>query len=363
MDLFHDGEGGLKPSMKEHRRVTPSTHEWTLCLHGAEMSRSFAKLGWMNPYAEVLLDGEKTYRTSTAWCAHKKPRWDFCAQIAPEALSGITIVLYTTNSFGKDVLCGTVTVPWPDDMREIKGKHFNLKKYSECTGSIHISLLQRPFVKAARQEGLSLKRRQIVPFDSLVPSSEQPQAVCADSNSAERTAYKPNPHAEPGMGGESLSVDKVNTRTTTQQQSVVHQLAGRWRCIDSECPEDFLRASGADFLEWSLVLNAKGRLTCEFSVGNDRIDFTARTATGVIFREILALDGSRYVEKDGCGNIFQCRASWENFEDGGILTTHRQGNTGSYIGVCRVAGDNLSFVLSIDPACSWGCTFRREHVN
>eukprot|EP00931_Biecheleriopsis_adriatica_P100924 TRINITY_DN7615_c0_g1_i1.p1 TRINITY_DN7615_c0_g1~~TRINITY_DN7615_c0_g1_i1.p1 ORF type:complete len:141 (+),score=22.02 TRINITY_DN7615_c0_g1_i1:56-478(+) len=137
-----------------------STDEWTLHLHGAKLSRSFAKFGWMNVYAQVLIDGQRVCRTPKARWAHKKPRWDFRVQVVPKEAFAISIVVMSSNPLGKDVLCGAVSIQCSDDMLELTGEHFKLNKFSECTGSVHISLLQRPRMEAARQEGLSQKMRR-----------------------------------------------------------------------------------------------------------------------------------------------------------------------------------------------------------
>eukprot|EP00931_Biecheleriopsis_adriatica_P038226 TRINITY_DN21918_c0_g1_i1.p1 TRINITY_DN21918_c0_g1~~TRINITY_DN21918_c0_g1_i1.p1 ORF type:complete len:341 (-),score=44.72 TRINITY_DN21918_c0_g1_i1:73-1095(-) len=338
---------GLSNSMGQLRRrllllLPPKKKE-------AKLSRSFAKFGWMNVYAQVLIDGEQVCRTATARWAHKKPKWDFCAQIVPKEACAITIVVRTRNPLGKDVLCGAVSIPCSDDMLELTGEHFKLRKESECTGAVHISLLQRPRVQAARRKGLSQKMGQVAPFDSVVPS-EKPRAVCKGGDDRSPASDKTTRPSEPGMDEERL--DKL--------QSCVHPLSGSWRCVDSEGLDDFLKAAGGGFLERSLFLNA-GRLIWKFSVGSDWINYIAHTATGII-GESVPLDGSSFVQEYCRGSLFECRASWENSEYGGVLTIRRQGSAGSYVEVCRVHGNNLSYVLSIDPECSWSCTFRRENA-
>eukprot|EP00931_Biecheleriopsis_adriatica_P047167 TRINITY_DN27163_c0_g1_i2.p1 TRINITY_DN27163_c0_g1~~TRINITY_DN27163_c0_g1_i2.p1 ORF type:complete len:223 (+),score=41.96 TRINITY_DN27163_c0_g1_i2:179-847(+) len=154
--------------------IKASADDWSLQLHSAGIFRSFTKLGWMNLYAVVLLDGEQVHRTAKGRGVRKNARWqDSCVHIMPDDGAAITIAVRSWNPFGKDVLCGAVTVPLPEDMCDIRKQHFNLKKYSEHTGSVQISLLRTPFAKASGPEDFSHKTKQVVPFDSLEPPIEQ----------------------------------------------------------------------------------------------------------------------------------------------------------------------------------------------
>eukprot|EP00931_Biecheleriopsis_adriatica_P041867 TRINITY_DN23873_c1_g1_i3.p1 TRINITY_DN23873_c1_g1~~TRINITY_DN23873_c1_g1_i3.p1 ORF type:complete len:227 (+),score=25.28 TRINITY_DN23873_c1_g1_i3:73-753(+) len=181
------GAAGLKPSIKE------SANDWILQLHGISIFGCFAKFGWMNLYAVVLVDGKEVHRTAKGgwWQCRKSTRWDSWTNAISDPGAGVTIMVRSWNPLGKDFLCGVATIPLSEAMCGIRQEHFKLRKYTERTdsvqisGSMQISLLQRFLAKATGQEDVSHKRKhgkQVVPFDSLVPSSEQQRSSREDGN-------------------------------------------------------------------------------------------------------------------------------------------------------------------------------------
>jgi len=153
-------------------------------LHSAELDRSFAKVGVMDPYVVVTVDGKLVHRTGAAMWAHKRPSWDVSCAVRSEELPGsITVSVWNQNRMRKDVFCGSVTVPITDDMGKLHQKEFTLTKRSQITGAIRLSLA----VSGQAQGPLldSMKSSLGAELDHIATWLEEGGAATADTDGSQ----------------------------------------------------------------------------------------------------------------------------------------------------------------------------------
>lgn len=363
-------------------------------LRSAQLQRSFAKVGLMDPYVVVAVDGREVHRTAPSMRGHKTPSWDVSFTVrAPDAPRSVTVSVRSANRLGKDVLCGCATVPCPAGPDEVGEREVTLEKRALPTGTLRFSLsllgaaaaAQSP---AAREQtydlvaspGSSVKAQWLAESASLASRSRQG----SEAEEAGPTLLSPK-RSRSGLGGRSplaqkdinFSLDAAETpKSGASGPRVPHAveepggaaaageeeadsfeiLTGSWNCVATQGLEEFLKATGAGTFQRKFAMAARWP-AWEFSVSNGRISFTNHSQMGDLKEEIV-LGGGGYQHKDGRGNPLTCNARWEKTADGGVLTISRTGFA-TFIEERRVAGDTLTFVLTNEGGESWGRTFKR----
>merc|ERR1740123_450270 len=100
----------------------------TLQVHSAQLVRSFSKLGIMDPYVLVTVDGVEVHRTAPARWSYKRSQWESrCVIRAASAPSSITLAVWNPHRLRRDVFCGSVTIPCSADM-DLSEREFALTK-------------------------------------------------------------------------------------------------------------------------------------------------------------------------------------------------------------------------------------------
>mmetsp|Transcript_129202 Transcript_129202/g.257974 ORF Transcript_129202/g.257974 Transcript_129202/m.257974 type:complete len:376 (-) Transcript_129202:82-1209(-) len=329
----------------------PDTRKFTLILHGAHLDRSFAKVGWMDPYALVIVNGEEVERTAPHKGAHKEPHWNVAhTWSAAEVPDNVKVAIWDKNNFHRDVFCGSVTVPCSMDMGDQAEKGFTLTKREEPTGVLTLTLKVEG--GDTQEEQPNLDRRTIslgMELDALVEFS--------------RPRSRSNTLVQLQEFGDEADMATPITRKLSKKiddsgGEIAPSLIGSWKCVETHGLEDFLKATGVGVFQRKIALAAKWP-GWEYKVVDKKLLFINHSAIGDL-EETTKL-GEEYDWKDGHKNPFKCLATWANNDKGGVLTIKRTGAVGNYQEIRVVNGDTLDFSLIHEKSgVTWGRKFARE---
>lgn len=341
--------------------------DFLVTLHGGSLSRSFAKVGWMNTYAIISSGAAEVGKTELGKGTHKTPQWEkshtFTASTLPQLLM---IEVWDKNNFHRDVFCGSVTIPCDPGMGILEGKNFALTKKGRPTGTVALS-----FKVVDRQTGK-------VPEQLLRPESTLGQLASLGADIDEVLTWASTPkrqgehqmqlkediQSSPRKGAMQMLEEAPDeeeqpsmVRVETNGGGKAAVLMGTWKCTDTFGLEEFLKASGVGVFQRKIAMAAKWP-AWDFSNEGDHILFINHSAIGDL-REQIPL-GREYAWKDGHKNDYICTASWEAAAAGGTLKIDRKGKIGDYVEQRTVQGDRLEFVLTHSNGVKWGRTFERD---
>mmetsp|Transcript_96516 Transcript_96516/g.277187 ORF Transcript_96516/g.277187 Transcript_96516/m.277187 type:complete len:427 (-) Transcript_96516:51-1331(-) len=334
--------------------------DFVLEVHSATLNRSFAKFGWMDPYAIISCDSVEVSRTNPAKSAHKSPTWDMKHQFNSGKLPPFVMIeVYDKNNFHRDVFCGTVTVPLSSDMGSLELRDFTLTKKGRSTGSVRLSLkvLDPRTGLPAAQEAEEPKARTNTlgaEFDQVVTwaSGKQDgnvQLTLQEQGPSSPSAGKIQEEEEPE---EQPEIDQP----TTNDGGKAALLMGSWKCVDTYGLEEFLKASGVGIFQRKIAMAAKWP-GWDFSNEGDFILFINHSAIGDLKEEIPL--NKEYAYKDGHKNDYTCLAQWIPSVDGGCLKIDRKGKIGDYVEERTIKGARLDFALTHSNGVKWGRSFER----
>jgi len=361
------------PPKEEIPEVVP--HELTLEIHSAALDRSFAKFGWMDPYAIILADGKEVERTKPATGAHKSPHWDvahnFSAGHIPQH---ITIQVWDKNNFHKDVFCGGASMPCAEDMGSLAQQKLTLTKKDLPTGMLTISISAKEVRPAGspKNAASSSFRPELIrskslggEFDHLM-AMVTPQDGAAAPKSADNASltlievHHPEGEAAPAVASTSPPAAPANRSKSAEgvgaMSSIATHLAGSWRCVETFGLEEFLKATGVGMFQRKIAMAAAWP-KWDFTVDGDILKFINHSAIGDLFEDIPL--NKEYLWKDGHKNEMKCTASWQATPDGGCLTISRSGAIANYSEERAVSGNQLKFLLKHSSGVTWGRTFER----
>jgi len=342
-------------------------------LHSAELSRSFAKIGWMAPYAIVVLGDSRVEagRTPAAKHAHKKPVWNSDLHINVKHVpDSITIAVWDKNNFHRDVFCGSTTVPCAQDMGTLSQKTFTLTKKDKPTGSIKLTISVQfedsSDAVIASKSGLG---PELDVISSWADTSGAAHGAAISFRQGEDwaaqgcKAHGEPPSAEEHEGEKEGGADvpataEVPTSTPTAAGTPCAPLLGKWKCVDTWGLDDFLKAQKRSFFERKTAGAARWP-DWEFKLSGDKVIFLNSTMIGLLTEEIPL--GEEYENVDGQKNVWSVMATWTPAgASGGSLVQDRKGR--KELGEVReertVAGDKLEFKLTKEGT-SWGRSFVR----
>jgi len=335
-------------------------------VHGATLSRSFAKIGTMSPYAIVRADKFEILQTKAHSGAHKKPVWNECIKRdnVPET---IDIAIWDKNNFHKHVFCGSVTIPCFAEEAFLEKQEFVLEKRMASTGTVCVTLkiCTRENAEKDHDTLASLFRQNTAhslggEFDEIV------EAVALRSHSRKGTTLKmqsavaiPEEAADEEEGQEDDSRPEFGSVVSTPSAKFpAHAIVGNWTCIATEGLEEFMIKSGVGMFQRKIAKAAKWP-SWDFAADHDKIVFINHSAIGDI-REDIPLE-EEYDWKDGKSNPWKCIATWTKHPGGGVLLIERKGSMGNYSEERRITHDELVFILK-NPQydAQWGRTFTRS---
>lgn len=327
-------------------------HTFTMVLHSAHLARSFAKFGWMNPYAVITVDDAEVGRTKPDTWAHKDPTWNasytFEHKGVPET---IKVSIWDMNHFHKHVFCGSVTVPCDVDMGEQIERDFTLTKHQKPTGLLTLTLSvsdgsdAQPRVGERIPTGLGDEMDHVVMWTSV--KSRISIALQERTTQQEQQADSQPVALRRSSRSQQGNVD----------DNIAPALIGDWRCVDTHGLDEFLKATGVGMFQRKIAKAAKWP-SWTFFVESELLVFINHSAIGELKEEIPL--GTDYKTKDGHGNSLTCKTEWEDRKNGGLLITTRTGDIGSYKEERLVEGDKLTFTLTHGTGISWGRVFERE---
>jgi len=369
-----------------------------LHLHAAELSRSFAKVGIMDPYVVVSVDdGKEAYRTAPARWAHKRPQWESeCTIRAVMVPSSITLAVWNANRMRRDVFCGSVTIPCSIDMC-LLDKEFALTKRGEQTGTVRLSLqmlgvqpppgLPREDSTTTIQSALGaeldhmgswldhkspLGTAKAGPMTLSLAEPEGKQAMLeGETSPLARTLLENRSRIHPELKPEDAELIGAEQRPCSPkspkvaspaapakiEDEIAEVLRGAWTCVATTGLEEFLKHTGIGAFQRKLAMAARWP-SWEFKVTEGNIHFLNHSAMGDLHEDIR-WDGQPYQWRDGRGNLMSCTATWEKTADGGILRVSRTGTIATYSEERRVEGDTLTFSLTNADGATWGRIFNR----
>mmetsp|Transcript_21691 Transcript_21691/g.64605 ORF Transcript_21691/g.64605 Transcript_21691/m.64605 type:complete len:345 (+) Transcript_21691:66-1100(+) len=322
-------------------------------VHGASLCRSFAKVGFMDPYAIVLADGQEVYRTAPDSWSHRQPAWGGSCWVeagpGPMASAELTVQVWDRNRFHRDVFCGSATVPLQDDAAA--EEELPLTKRGETTGTLRVSRSRAAPLWVQPRRDRKESGDVGPPLPSLLGAGTPKSGAKLELLDEDvDDLFVPSEREAEIEAREPQAEIEVRTKPALG-------LAGEWRCVATDGLDEFLKATGVAPLRRFAAAKARWP-TWEFAVSDDRVHFVNHSAMGDL-REEIDLSGG-YASKDGEGNAFACRAEWEEAADGGVLRIHRSGAKGDFTEERRLSGDSLIFVLRDGKTgISWGRTFQR----
>jgi len=335
--------------------------KFSIEVHGAEIDRSFAKLGWMDPYAVVMIDGEKTMQTRPAFKAHKTPVWSvdnsFDMDGTPHEL---TVAIWDKNNFHKDVFCGAVTIPCDPDMGRVDHQEFGLTKRAAATGTVRLSL---GVTVMGQHQSRSMSRSSSClggELDLLIRTVSGNKGGLRSSNTI--TFQESSQSKKLGFEDDDEAVEHPGLRMKERSISTARvdapgaALLGHWKCVDTHGLEAFLKATNVGYFQQKLALRLAWP-SWEFRELHGDLQFVNHSAIGVI--EELVQWGTPYAYKDGHGNAYECTAEWTPGPNGGSLVIDRKGDVASYSETRTVEGNVLRFELNHNLGGKWGRTFER----
>mmetsp|Transcript_56572 Transcript_56572/g.131850 ORF Transcript_56572/g.131850 Transcript_56572/m.131850 type:complete len:383 (-) Transcript_56572:63-1211(-) len=328
---------------------------FTLALHSASLARSFAKFGWMNPYAIITVDSKEVGRTSPDTWAHKEPCWESAYTWSSKGVpDSIQIAIWDKNNFHKDVFCGAVTVPCDADMGSQEQRNFTITKRSQPTGIVRLSLSVEiagglaPAMVKMPTLGLEIDHMMCWADGKSQLGVELTEA--GNHGGAEAAAeldQEPPPKLK----------KKPSLVVVSDTGGQLTPLLGSWKCVSTHGLDEFLKATGVGMFQRKLAKAAKWP-AWEYSFDGEQLLFVNHSAIGDLREEIPI--GQEYNWKDGHGNPLTCKAVWEVTADGGVLLTTRCGSIGDYKEERKVIGNRLEFTLTHGTGVSWGRAFERE---
>jgi len=363
-------------------------------LHGAHLSRSFAKIGWMDPYAVIAVDSNEVARTRPDAWAHRDPKWEASFSWTSQGVPGsVTVSIWDKNRFHKDVLCGAVTVPCDVEMGHLERREFTLTKRDRPTGTVRLSLRAEGSCFPVRVRSRTLSGME---FDNMVnwslndcdtPHSARSVHSAFCLREAENAA--PIAEADPvessceseahgSMDSEAstatchtiirpraLAESKTSATPESAIQPVlqpdsdqgVRALVGSWKCVATNGLDEFLKATGVGVFQRKIAKAAKWP-RWEYNMNGESLVFVNHSAIGDLREDLLI--GEEYAWRDGHGNAMTCIAEWRSSAMGGTLMISRSGPLGSYTEERRVTGDRLDFTLTHGSGAAWGRSFVRE---
>jgi len=303
-----------------------------VALRGADLSRSFSKLGRldpMDPYAVVEFGGQEVHRTAPSRGAHKKPAWDVdftvaCSDGAPDVFS---VHVWDKNRYHRDVLCGSAAVQCSGTAGIID---LTLLKHGKASGHVWLSVVE------VLEEA---------PAPTLPPPADERGEDgdrAADLEEGRREEEPPVPAA-------------VVPEQAAPAVAPCQELLGKWTCVDTWGMENFLKAQKRSWAERKLAMSARWP-DWEFKKEGEEIVFLNFTQMGLLTERIVI--GREYDSIDGQKNQWKVNASWSPTETGGCLLQERAGAQGSFKEERTVNGDKLDFVLTRDGT-AWGRSFVR----
>lgn len=387
-----------------------------LHLHDAQLVRSFAKVGFMDPYVIVAVEENEVHRTAPAKWSHKSPQWEsVCTVKATSVPSNVTLAVWDANRLHKDVFCGSVTIPLCADMVLLE-KEFALTKRGAQTGTVRISLevLEAQQSEAQQSEAPALPHASSSAtvhsalggeMDNLAAWVEHrsPKASAGatgsftlslaepgqwlsalsaamvangiiggkdDKDEAEQgelapTLLESNPEQKPKADSDTPTtatpttapVPESEQAVSTADSEIQEVLCTSWTCVATTGLEEFLKHTGVGTFQRKLAMAARWP-AWEFTVRDGSMHFLNHSAMGDLHEDIR-LDGQPYQWKDGRGNLMTCTASWEKTSEGGVLRIARTGALATYSEERRVEGDTLTFSLTSSDGATWGRVFTR----
>lgn len=341
-------------------------------LHGAELARSFAKVGPMAPYAVVSVDDVEVFRTPIARGGNRTPTWNAVGILRTETVPSILVVsVRSKNRLGRDVLCGKASLSQDvffSDLSQVR-----LWKQGENTGTLRLklSLPTRPLQRTAEVERTPRSMRSITSIASShlvrwvaeaasLASSPSCRSVLKDEDDGPPTllSTRSRGSATPKASSAGHSPSSVEVETLDRELALYEPLLGSWTCVATEGLDEFLKTTGISAIQRKLAAAAKWP-SWDFGLQDGHLVYINHSAMGQLVEEI-PLDGSAYQHKDGRGNLMTSTATWERTEDGGVLMHSRQGIHGTHKEERRVKGETLEFVLTNNAGVSWGRTFKRS---
>jgi len=357
-----------------------------LQVHAAELVRSFAKVGIMDPYVAVSIDGKVVYRTTPARWAHKKPQWESKYTIKAGVVpSSITLAVWNANRLRRDVFCGSVTIPCSIDMA-LEGQELALTKRGAQTGTVRISLqmlgVQPPPALTREDTSTTLQSALGGELDNMGSWLDQKSP---SAKSGPLTLSLAEPEGQQAMldgDGSPRAVTLLESRgnvmpdakisESEQEQASAAPVAtervedevaqvlvrGSWTCVATTGLDEFLKHTGIGAFQRKLAKAARWP-SWEFKMAKGNVHFVNHSAMGVLHEDIR-LDGQGYQWRDGRGNLMSCTATWESTAEGGILRMARTGDIATYSEERRVEGDTLTFTLTNADGASWGRVFNRS---
>lgn len=357
--------------------------ELVLEIKGAKLSRSFAKIGWMSPYAIVTVGGKEAMRTSPARGAHKDPMWGAVFSM-PEAPQKLSISVWDQSDFHRDSFCGSATIPCSEDMGRLE-MDFQLTKRGRPTGTLGAVFVVMTGLKPrTTQKSHSVGTE----MDVMISYVNSRRSKSWDSPSTSGTTMGSTAPLSLQQGRPSLNLadsfpeaedddddgeargsvvlnlpatDVSPTRDAAVELSAIASagqvLSGPWTCVATEGLESFLKSTGVGVIQRKFALSARWP-SWNFSVSEDRIIFINHTAIGMLQEEIPL--GRDYTSIDGSKSTIASHATWTPTADGGILSIDRSGPPGIYKEVRTVKGNSLEFVLTNKAVGNyWGRSFVR----
>mmetsp|Transcript_72850 Transcript_72850/g.144371 ORF Transcript_72850/g.144371 Transcript_72850/m.144371 type:complete len:507 (-) Transcript_72850:113-1633(-) len=349
--------------------------KFSIELHTAHLSRSFAKIGWMDPYAVIVVDSSEVARTRPDAWAHRDPKWEASFSWTSQGVPGaVTVSIWDKNHFHKDVLCGAVTVPCDAEMGHLEKREFTLTKRDRPTGSVCLSLhAESGCFLPVRMRSRTLSGME---FDNMVNwslnDSETPRSAPSVGTVCLREADNAAPAAEADLiesGNESEALDRVDAQASASPACAVQPvkqsgsdqgirvLVGSWKCVETNGLDEFLKATGVGVFQRKIAKAAKWP-RWEYNMVDELLVFVNHSAIGDLREDLLI--GEEYTWRDGHGNTMMCMAEWRSSPSGGTLLITRSGPLGSYTEERCVTGDRLVFTLTNGSGVAWGRSFVRD---
>lgn len=328
---------GAAPSAPEGEPAAAPTRRRValrVALRGADLLRSFSKLGRldpMDPYAVVEFGGKEVHRTAPSFRAHKKPAWDAdFTVVCGDGGHPLSVHVWDRNRFHRHVLCGTAAVP--------------------CSGTA--GLIDFKLLKKGRPSGhVRLSVSEVFEEEPAVAPAPTPAPPAGD-HAADQEERRPE--AEP-PAPEAAAPEQAAPEEAAPAAAPCLELLGKWTCVDTWGMEDFLKAQKRSFFERKIALSARWP-EWEFKRDGEEIVFLNLTQMGLLTERIVI--GREYESVDGQKNQWKVNASWAPAEAGGCLVQERAGAQGCFKEERTVNGDKLDFVLTRDGT-SWGRSFVR----
>lgn len=355
---------------------------FTIELHCAELLRSFACVGRMDPYAVVYADGKELMRTPPHRRGHVAPEWTAAFTLEeglPECLPDlITITICHRNALRKEISCGSACIPVTEDMGWLDVMDFELLKKGKPTGTVCVSVGIRGCAQGPEAPMVCVGGE----LDHVLMSIAVASQACSGFKSKERRASRKScrvsvfKHAD-GAGSSAVPIDGNVMATTVNADAsdsplaidvepvsksrrcsqMMPQILGSWKCVATQGLDEFLKKSGVGMFQRKIAGAARWP-NWDFTASGEAILFVNHSAIGDLKEEIPI--GKEYQTKDGHGNALTSFAEWNPSPEGGSLLITRNGSGMNYTEERTVSGDSLEFVLrNVEVGESWGRTFTR----